>query len=81
MRAAVASLRVGGAARITAAVPIGSAESCDELRRDTDEVLCLTVDERLSAVARYYRDFSETTDDEVRENLARAAVQHPSVHG
>jgi putative phosphoribosyl transferase len=73
MRAAVASLRVGNAARITAAVPIGSAESCDELRRDTDEVLCLTVTERLIAVARFYRDFSQTTDDEVSEILARAS--------
>ncbi|HZU84646.1 MAG TPA: phosphoribosyltransferase family protein [Polyangiaceae bacterium] len=75
MRAAIASLRTLGAARITVAVPTGSAESCDELRRDADEVLCLTASESLFAVGQSYDDFSPTTDDEVRDYLARATRQ------
>jgi predicted phosphoribosyltransferase len=72
MRAAIASLRASGAERITVAVPTGSPATCDELRRDADEVLCLTAPEWLFAIGQLYDDFSPTSDHEVRDLLARA---------
>ncbi len=80
MRAAIASLRASGARRITVAVPAGSPESCDDLRRDADEVLCLHAPEWLFAVGQFYEDFSQTTDDEVRGLLSRAAREHLEAH-
>jgi predicted phosphoribosyltransferase len=73
MRAAIAWLRVVGARRITVAVPTGSAETCEALRADADGVLCLTAPEWLVAISQFYDDFSPTSDDEVRDLLARAA--------
>jgi predicted phosphoribosyltransferase len=75
MRAAIASLRASGARRITVAVPTGSPDTCEELRRDADEVLCLTSPEWLFAVGQVYDDFSPTSDQEVRDLLARAASE------
>jgi predicted phosphoribosyltransferase len=75
MRAAIASLRACGAARITVAVPAGSPETCATLRAHTDEVVCLTTPEELFAVGQFYNDFSATTDDQVRDLLCRAARQ------
>jgi predicted phosphoribosyltransferase len=73
MRAAVRWLKDARARRITAAVPVGSPETCEELRQEADEVVCLTSPEWLHAVGQAYQEFSPTTDDEVRELVHRAA--------
>jgi predicted phosphoribosyltransferase len=73
MRAAVAALRRGGPARIVVAVPIAAPSICDELRAEVDEVVCARTPEPFYAVGLWYDDFSETTDDEVRDLLAQAA--------
>jgi predicted phosphoribosyltransferase len=70
MRAAVAALRQLGPARIVVAVPVAAAQTCDELRREVDEVVCHATPEPFMAVGRFYDDFSQTSDDEVRELLA-----------
>ena len=73
MRAAVAALRQRGAARIVVAVPVGAAETCREFENEVDETVCAIAPEYFQAVGQYYDDFSQTTDEEVRELLARAA--------
>jgi predicted phosphoribosyltransferase len=73
MRAAVAAVRHAGARRVVVAVPAGSAEACDDLRLEADDVICLASPEPFYAVGLWYEDFTPTTDDEVRELLARAA--------
>jgi predicted phosphoribosyltransferase len=73
MRAAIASLRQRRAARIVVAAPVGAAETCAELERDADEVVCVLAPEPFYAVGEWYEDFDQTSDDEVRELLARAA--------
>lgn len=78
MRAAIASLRQQGARRITVAVPVGSPGSCEDLRTDADDVLCLTAPEWLFAIGPFYEDFSPTSDEEVRDLLSRS---QPPVHG
>jgi predicted phosphoribosyltransferase len=72
MRAAVAALRQQGPARIVVAVPVAAPSSCAELRREVEEVVCFATPEPFMAVGRFYDDFSQTTDEEVRERLASA---------
>ena len=73
MRAAVAALRQGGVARIVVAVPVGAAETCREFQNEVDETVCVISPEWFQAVGQFYEDFSQVTDDEVREILARRA--------
>jgi putative phosphoribosyl transferase len=75
MRAAIASLRASGAARVTVGVPVGSPDTCAELRREADEVLCLASPETFFAVGQFYEDFSAMTEDDVSALLARSAKQ------
>jgi predicted phosphoribosyltransferase len=69
MKAAVQAVRAQGPARIIVAVPVGAAESCREFSSFADEIVCARIPLRFSAVGQWYRDFSQTTDDEVRELL------------
>lgn len=73
MRAAVAALRDRGAARIVAAVPVGTTAIATELGRDADEVVCLGTPDRFLAVGRWYRDFTPTSDGEVSALLEAAS--------
>lgn len=73
MRAAALALRRQGPAGIVVAVPVAAAETCEELRTEVDETVCAFTPERFQAVGDWYEDFSQTTDQEVRELLARAA--------
>jgi len=75
MRAAVAALRRLGPARIVVAVPLGAAETCAEFRDEADEAVCAEEPEPFYAVGSWYDDFTQTTDDEVRELLARANAE------
>ena len=72
MQAAVAALRQQQPARIVVAVPTAAPETCDALRTEVDEVICAITPEPFHSVGLWYKDFSQTTDDEVRELLARA---------
>ncbi len=71
MRAAVAALRAAGAARITVGVPVGAAETCGDLAREVDSLVCLAMPEPFVAVGRWYDDFRPVSDGEVRDLLAR----------
>ena len=74
MRAAVQAMRALGATRIVVAVPVGSGEACSELATLADEVVCARIPRSFYAVGAWYLDFSETTDDEVRQLLRRDAA-------
>ncbi len=74
MRAAVKALRQRGAARIVVAVPVGPPDTCREFEGEADEIVCASVPEFFQAVGQYYEDFSQTSDEEVRELLARGAA-------
>lgn len=71
MRAAVTATRLQQPARIVVAVPVGASSTCQELADAADEVICLRSPEPFVAVGRWYRDFTPTSDDEVRTLLAR----------
>ena len=72
MRAAVAALRQQEATKIIVAVPVGAPSTCQDLKNDADEVICLQTPAAFIGVGQYYADFSQTTDEEVRELLAQA---------
>jgi putative phosphoribosyl transferase len=72
MRAALAALRRQQPARLVVAVPTAALETCDEMRAEADDVVCATTPEPFYSVGLWYEDFSQTTDDEVRELLERA---------
>jgi putative phosphoribosyl transferase len=73
MQAAVAALRRLGPARIVVAVPTASPDTCEIMRNQADEVFCAITPEPFHAVGLWYANFSQTSDEEVRELLARAA--------
>jgi predicted phosphoribosyltransferase len=78
MRAAIAALKKEGAKRIVVAVPVAPPETCEALRVQVDDVVCAVTPELFRAVGLWYGDFSQTTDEEVRDLLARAASEAPS---
>jgi erythromycin esterase-like protein/predicted phosphoribosyltransferase len=69
MQAAVKALRAQQPVRIVVAVPVASRQTCDELRALADEVICAVTPEPFHAVGLWYDDFSQTSDEEVRELL------------
>ncbi|HEY0591377.1 MAG TPA: phosphoribosyltransferase [Thermoanaerobaculia bacterium] len=72
MRVAVQALRKMGPRRIVVAVPVAAASTCRSIGREADEIVCLRTPEPFEAVGLWYEDFSQTTDREVHELLARA---------
>ena len=60
-----------GPGGVVVAVPVGAAEAVALLRNEADEVICPMIPAGFGAVSRYYREFPQTTDDEVRTLLAR----------
>jgi putative phosphoribosyl transferase len=73
MRAAVAALRKMHPRAIIVAVPVASAQTCDEFRAEGIDVVCLRTPEPFQAVGLWYDDFSQTTDEEVHELLQQPA--------
>jgi putative phosphoribosyl transferase len=77
MRAAAAALRRQGPARLVVAVPTAAPETCEAFRDELDEIVCATTPEPFYSVGLWYEDFSETTDDEVRDLLRQARPGAP----
>jgi putative phosphoribosyl transferase len=68
--AAVRWVKRGSPSAVTLAVPVGSVSAVQALRREVDRVVCLSVPRPFGAVARFYRDFTQVSDDEVLALLA-----------
>jgi predicted phosphoribosyltransferase len=73
MRAAVKALRQRGVPKIVVAVPVGPPDTCREIEQEADETICLSTPPFFQAVGQYYEDFSQTSDEDVRELLSQAA--------
>lgn len=73
---AVAALRwarARGAERVVLAVPVAPPQSLERLRAEADEVVVLETPQPFLAVGEWYRDFDQTTDEQVVSALARSA--------
>jgi putative phosphoribosyl transferase len=77
MRAAVSALHRQNPAAIVVAVPVAARETCEVLKGEVDEMICAYTPEPFYAVGMWYEDFSQTSDNEVRDLLARAAQATP----
>ena len=82
MRAAVRALQQQQPARLVVGVPVSSPETCQEFQTEVDDIVCARTPRPFYSVGLWYDDFSQTTDDEVRDLLQRAANnQQPSAVG
>ncbi|MFE9362111.1 phosphoribosyltransferase family protein [Streptomyces sp. NPDC006978] len=73
-RAACHVVRAQGASHVVLAVPVASPDVAARMREDVDEVVCLSTPHLFSAVGEWYRDFSQTSDEEVVSLLARPST-------
>lgn len=74
MRAAVTAVRTSQPSQIIVAVPTGPPETCESFKSKADEVVCLSTPQPFSAIGLWYSDFSQTTDQEVRDLLGQADI-------
>jgi putative phosphoribosyl transferase len=74
MRVAVLALKQKGPAQVVVAVPVAPADTCAELQSVADKVVCAVTPQPFLGVGQWYEDFSQTSDEEVRELLRRAAT-------
>ena len=74
MRVAVLALKQKGPAQVVVAVPVAPADTCAELQSVADKVVCAVTPQPFLGVGQWYEDFSQTSDEEVRELLRRAAA-------
>jgi predicted phosphoribosyltransferase len=73
MRAAVMAVRRQQPARVIVAVPVGAPQTCAGLAREADDVVCVRRPDPFVAVGLWYRDFTPTSDGEVRALLGDAS--------
>lgn len=72
MKVAARAVRERNPAHTVIAVPVAPPETCESLQQEADEVVCELTPEVLRGVGSWYEDFTQVSDDEVRELLARA---------
>lgn len=75
IRAGVAVLKNKNAGKVIVAVPHGAKESLDALRKEVDEVVALHEPEWYGAVGQFYKDFPQTSDEEVIDSLKKRGPQ------
>jgi putative phosphoribosyl transferase len=73
IRAAIRAIRQMNPARIVIATPVAPASTCNRLRSEVDELVCAETPEYFYGVGQFYEDFSQVSDEEVKELLDRAA--------
>ena len=73
MRVAARAVRRHEPKKLVVAVPVAPPETCENLRLEADEVICALTPPLFSSVGSWYEDFTQTTDEEVRDLLERSA--------
>jgi predicted phosphoribosyltransferase len=71
-RVACRIVRARGASRLVLAAPVAPERWTRELRGEADEFVCVSAPRWYRSVGEWYRDFTQTTDDEVIRCLALA---------
>jgi putative phosphoribosyl transferase len=74
MQVAVKAVRKAQPARVIVAVPVGSPDTCREMGKEADEIICVCTPEPFQAVGRWYENFSQTSDEEVQKLLEEATL-------
>ena len=78
MRAAAEAVRGLHPRKLIVAVPVAAPETCMQFRELVDDIICAMTPEPFAAVGLWYEDFSQTSDEEVRQLLERAEREHPA---
>lgn len=78
MRAAVASVKEQRAGKVIIAVPVAAPETAEEFRQEVDELVCPLQPSFFQAVGLWYKNFGQTSDEEVVELLERAQRENGS---
>jgi putative phosphoribosyl transferase len=78
MRAAVIALRGQEPARIIVAVPTAAPETCEALKGEVDEIVCVATPQPFLGIGASYEEFSQMTDEEVRELIEQASSLLPA---
>ena len=71
MRAAIAVLQKQRPKELVVAIPVAPLASCKVLETEVDQVICLSTPEPFYAIGLWYKNFAQTTDDHVRNLLAK----------
>jgi erythromycin esterase-like protein/predicted phosphoribosyltransferase len=79
MSAALRLLRERGARRLVVAVPVAPPDTVQRLLGEADEVITVIQPQPFIAVGRWYGDFTQVTDTEVRGLLVFADPEPPNV--
>jgi putative phosphoribosyl transferase len=69
MIAALRVIRAQGPHEVIVAVPVGSPERVDEVRRHCDQIICLRRPADFRAISQYFADFSQVSEEEVLDIL------------
>ena len=72
MRVALQALKRKRPAQIIVAVPVGARATCAEFQSEGYHIICAVTPEPFQSVGQWYRDFSQTSDEEVRDLLRQA---------
>lgn len=71
MRAALRATRMRNPKKLVLAVPVAPTDTLAAMRREADEIVCLEDHALFGAIGFFYADFSQTSDQEVIDILAR----------
>jgi len=78
IKAAIAALKKQDVGRIIVGVPVAPLATVEELKKQVDEVVCVSTPEFFYAISLWYDEFPQITDDEVREFLKKAEIKQPA---
>jgi predicted phosphoribosyltransferase len=72
LKAAILTLKSRDPRSLVVAVPVGHPEICEQLEEYVDRLICISKPESLNSISLWYDDFSQTSDEEVRDLLGEA---------
>ena len=75
IKAAIAALKKQKAAKIIVGVPVAPSSTIEELKKEVDDVVCVSTPDFFIAISVWYDEFPQTTDEQVRELLEKAETQ------
>ncbi len=75
MLAAVRYVRSLQPGSVVVAVPVGSRQACQLLKKEADDCICLAVPEPFHGVGVWYMDFRQTTDKDVERLLEQSRAR------
>ncbi len=80
VRVAVKALKERGVKKLIVAVPVGDRGTCDSLRGQVDDLVCLSTPHPLESIGQWYEEFEQTSDEEVIQLLGKSHPRDDLIH-